>query len=94
VTERPTAVATVVLPRSLAALFDGAPRRIDGTGATVDELVRDLDRRLPGLRDRVCTSGGALRPHINVFVDGRPGALETAVADGAVVHILPAVSGG
>jgi len=49
---------------------------------------------VPGMRDRLVEEGPRLRPHINVFVDGTPADLATAVPATAVVHILPAVSGG
>ena len=86
-------VATVVLPRSLTALFPGTPRRCEATGATVAEVIDDLDRRVPGLRDRVC-DGPSLRRHMNVFVAGSQATLATAVRPGDVVHVIPAVSGG
>ncbi len=90
-TDGPT--VTVVLPRSLTALFPGTPLRCDATGSTVTELIDDLDRRVPGLRERLC-DGAALRRHLNVFVAGQQAALSTAVQEGEVVHVIPAVSGG
>jgi molybdopterin converting factor small subunit len=84
---------TVVLPRSLTALFPGVPRRCEATGRTVGELIDDLDTRIPGLRDRLC-EGRALRRHLNVFVAGERAALTTAVPEGEVVHVIPAISGG
>ena len=86
-------MATIVLPRSLIALFPAASRREIAAGATVAELLVQLDRRIPGLRDRLA-DGGRLRPHINVYVDGRPADLATEVSGDAVVHVIPAVSGG
>ena len=87
-------MATVLLPGSLLALFPGAPRRNEVDGETVDAVIATLDRAVPGLRDRLVEAGPRLRPHINVFVDGSPADLATAVSAGAVVHVLPAVSGG
>ncbi len=87
-------MATVVLPRSLVALFPGAERHASVPGATVAEVIDALDARWPGLRDRVCESGPAIRAFINVFVDGRAAALDTALGPDSVVHILPAVAGG
>ena len=52
----------------------------------------------PGVRDRVITELGRVRPHINIFVDGENirdvDGLATPVRDGAEVFIIPAVSGG
>ena len=87
-------MATVLLPRSLLALFPGVERRHAIPGSTVDTVLTALDARVPGLRDRLVEAGPRLRPHINVFVEGRPATLATAVADGDTVHIIPAVSGG
>lgn len=86
-------MATVVLPRSLVALFPGAARRETADGATVDELVTRLDARIPGLRARLA-DGPKLRPHIKVYVDAQPADLDTPVSAGATVHVIPAVSGG
>jgi sulfur-carrier protein len=87
-------MATVVLPRSLVALFPGAERRNDVAGRSVAALVEALDAAVPGLRDRLVEAGPRLRPHINVFVDGQPAELSTPVRPDAVVHVIPAVSGG
>jgi len=87
-------LATVLLPASLIALFPGTVKRHEVEGDTVAALIKALDRSVPGLRDRLVEEGPRLRPHINVFVDGSPGDLTTAVAPGATVHVLPAVSGG
>jgi molybdopterin converting factor small subunit len=86
--------AVVVLPRSLVALFPGAERRTTVDGATVLEIVEALERRHPGLRDRLVEAGPRIREHVNLFVDGEPATLATSVADGATVHVIPAVSGG
>ena len=90
---------TVLLPGPLHALA-GARESVEVTGAspTVADALAALWARHPALRDRVLREDGRLRPHVNVFV-GREsvrytGGLETRVADGAEIAILPAVSGG
>jgi molybdopterin converting factor small subunit len=89
------APAVVHLPRSLVALFPGvAQRQMEARGATVADVVADLDARVPGFRNRVVDAGPVLRPHINVFVDGRQASLDTPVAPGATIHVIPAMSGG
>jgi molybdopterin converting factor small subunit len=87
-------MATVLLPRSLLALFPGTDRRHDVDGHSVAALLEHLDGTIPGLRDRLVEAGPRLRPHINVFVDGSPADLATAVSPDSVVHVIPAVSGG
>jgi sulfur-carrier protein len=87
-------MADVILPRSLVALFPGAPRRISASGATVAEVIADLDTQVPGIRNRIVDAGPTIRTHINVFVGGDRATLATPVPDGATVHVIPAVSGG
>ncbi len=87
-------MATVLLPRSLLALFPGVDRRQELQGADVASILAALDARAPGMRDRLVEEGPRLRPHINVFVDGKPADLTTPVRADATVHVIPAVSGG
>ena len=87
-------MAVVHLPRSLIVLFPGAPRHGEIEAATVAELIAELDRRWPGMRDRLCEAGPRIREHVNVFVDGDRAQLSTPLPPDAVVHVIPAVSGG
>jgi molybdopterin converting factor small subunit len=87
-------VPTVVLPRSLVALFPGAERRVAVSGRTVLEVLDALEEQVPGVRDRLIDAGPTIRQHLNVFVDGERAGLETPVATASVVHVIPAVSGG
>ncbi|WP_225154819.1 MoaD/ThiS family protein [Bradyrhizobium sp. NBAIM08] len=87
-------MAVVLLPRSLLALFPGVERRHAVDGADVDAVLSALDVRAPGMRSRLVEEGPRLRPHINVFVAGRPADLSTPVGPEDTVHVLPAVSGG
>ena len=88
------AAAVVHLPRSLVALFPGTERRVDARGATVAEVIADLDRQVPGMASRLLDAGPTIRSHLNVFVAGDRAGLHTPVPAGADVHIIPAVSGG
>jgi molybdopterin synthase sulfur carrier subunit len=87
-------MAVVVLPRSLIVLFPSAERRVEAEGATVAQLIDDLDRRWPGVRDRLCQRNDTLREFINVYVDGLPAEMSTPLEPHSTVHILPAVAGG
>jgi molybdopterin converting factor small subunit len=87
-------MAEVHVPRSLAALFPGVPRRLDVEAADLAGLIRGLDERYPGMWDRLCQPGPRLRPHINAFVDGQPASLDAPLMSSSIVHIIPAVSGG
>ena len=67
-------------------------------GATVREVVDELDRRYPGLKCYLVDETGRLRRHVNVFVGDEPIAdrvtLADALAPDANVFILQALSGG
>jgi sulfur-carrier protein len=87
-------VVEVYLPRSLLLLFPAADRRPRVEASTVAEVIDRLEERWPGMRARLCDAGPTVREHINVFVDGEPADLDTAVGPRSVVHVIPAVSGG
>ncbi len=68
---------------------------VEADGATVGEVLADLDRRFPGLRFRVVDEQGRLRRHMRIFVneDGTRD-LSTAVAPTDEVTLMQALSGG
>jgi len=78
--------------------YTGGAKRVEGSGETLDALLRDLDARHPGLRGRLVTDAGALHRFVNVYVNDEDvrftGSLDTALADGDSVTVLPAVAGG
>jgi molybdopterin synthase sulfur carrier subunit len=88
------AVAEVHLPRTLQPLFAGLPRTVELEAATVADALDELDRRWPGLRDRLCEPGPEIRPHIHVYVDKQRARLDTALADRSRVDVVTAISGG
>lgn len=87
-------MAAINLPPTLPPLFEELPRHLDVPAATVDEAITRLDERWPGLRDRLCEPGPALRRHINVYVDREPADLQTALAADSRVDLIAAISGG
>lgn len=84
----------VVLPRALLNLFPEASQRVEFSAATVGDVMDELERRWPGMRDRLCDSTPAIRRHINVFYDGKRAKLDTPLNQGATIYVLTAVSGG
>jgi sulfur-carrier protein len=84
----------VRLPGVLVDLFPGAPRRVELAAATVSEMIDGLDRRWPGMSDRLRDSTPAVRRHINIFIDGERSTLETKISPGSEVFVLTAISGG
>ncbi|MGI9539302.1 MAG: MoaD/ThiS family protein [Miltoncostaeaceae bacterium] len=68
---------------------------VEAEGATVDELLLDLDRRYPGIRFRMIDEQGGIRQHIRIFVNReRSDALARELLPGDEVQILQALSGG
>ena len=86
-------VALVTLRGPLRTLAGGRPEhRVPG--ATVGELLRELERAEPAVSGWILDERGAIRRHINVFVSGERAGAETAVTENARVDVLPAISGG
>jgi molybdopterin converting factor small subunit len=85
-------MAVVRLRAPLRDRAGGAELTVEG--ATVGELLVALERDRPELRGWILDERGVLRRHINVFVNGEPGAQDTAVAPDDRVDVLPALSGG
>jgi molybdopterin synthase sulfur carrier subunit len=87
-------MAAVHLPKTLMPLFAGLEPEQEAEGETVAEALAALDARWPGLLDRLCEPGPALRRHIRVFVDRAPAELDTPVGAGTRVDVLTAITGG
>ena len=84
----------VKLTPLLVDLFPGSTRRVELEAGTVAEMVDALDRRWPGMRDRICDTRPAIRRHMNVFVDGERAKPATKLRPGAQVFVITAISGG
>ncbi|CAN5632553.1 MoaD/ThiS family protein [soil metagenome] len=73
-------------------------KKIDGDGATLRELVDDLESRHSGLKDALVGEDGQVHRFINVYVNDEDvrflGGIETPLEEGDSVSILPAVAGG
>jgi molybdopterin converting factor small subunit len=87
-------MAELHLPPTLRPLFRDLPRRLEIDAGTVDEAIERLDEHWPGVRDRLCEPGPALRRHINVYVDRERAGLETALETRSRVDVIAAISGG
>jgi molybdopterin converting factor small subunit len=70
-------------------------REVEASGATLAEVVADLDRRYPGIRFRMIDEQDRLRPHVRLFVNGEQARdLAIALAPSDEVQIVQALSGG
>ena len=88
---------TIHVPRELRSCCKG-DAALMLAAANVRAVLDELERRYPSLYRGICDDTGAVRRHVNLFVNNdhmrdRDG-LETALVPGDEVSILPAVSGG
>jgi len=87
-------MARLRLPTTLTPLFTELPRRLELDATTVGGAIDELERRWPGVRDRLCEPGPELRRHIHVYVDGERASLDTPVGERSDVSVVAAISGG
>ena len=77
--------------------YTGGEKAVSGEGATLSELIDNLETSHPGLKERLI-DGEDLRRFVNVYVNDEDvrftGGLETKLDDGDQVVVLPAVAGG
>ncbi|HAM41122.1 MAG TPA: molybdopterin synthase sulfur carrier subunit [Candidatus Omnitrophica bacterium] len=87
----------VRIPTPLQRLTNGQGE-VPCAGSTVNDLLADLERRHPGIKERICDESGKLRRFVNVFVNEEDIRFlqgdQTAVKDGDEVSIIPAIAGG
>ena len=87
---------TVRIPTPLRTLTDGQDE-VSVEGATVGELIENLELKHPGIRERLLDEKG-VRRHVNLFVSDEDirflDNLETELREGDAVSIVPAIAGG
>ena len=75
----------------------GGNAEVEVTGSTVGAALADLVKKYPGLEAKLFLNG-TIRPYINVFINNEDirylDEMETAVTDGVIVALIPAVAGG
>ena len=87
-------MATVIVPALLRGLCGGVPYH-ELSGATIGDILEQLDNRCPGIYDRL-VEDGSLRPELAFAIDGEVVglALHDPVAPNAEMAIVPAIGGG
>jgi molybdopterin synthase sulfur carrier subunit len=87
----------VRIPTPLQKLTNGQAE-VEGTGATLRELIEDLEKKYPGFKERICDETGRVRRFVNVYVNEEDVRFQqgegTALKDGDEVSIIPAIAGG
>jgi molybdopterin converting factor small subunit len=85
---------TVRVASPLRSYTNGAAST-EANGATLSEVLADLERRYPGMRFRMIDEQDRIRQHIRLFVNTRAaGTLAEPVRAGDEVHLICALSGG
>src|SRR3989338_4537865 len=88
---------TVRIPAPLQKLTQNQ-EKVEANGANVKELIENLDKKFPGIRERICDENGKVRKFINIYVNEEDVRFlqqeETSVKSGDEVSIIPAIAGG
>ena len=88
---------TVRIPTPLRKYTQGQ-EEVTAAGATVREVIADLESRYPGIRERICDDSGNVRRFVNVFVADEDirflKNLDTVVGERDELSIIPAIAGG
>lgn len=88
---------SVRIPTILRTYTHGASE-VTATGATLSEVLDDLDTHYAGIKGRILDDNGALRRFVNVYVGNDDvrflDDLATPTPDGSQVSVIPAVAGG
>ncbi|WP_372728386.1 MoaD/ThiS family protein [Nocardioides sp.] len=78
--------------------YTGGDSEVSAEGATLAEVLDDLDARFAGIKGRVLDESGTLRRFVNVYVGNDDVRflenLQTPTPDGTQLSIIPAVAGG
>jgi sulfur-carrier protein len=71
---------------------------VESRGANIKELIDDLERNFPGIKERICDEKGKIRRFINIYVNEEDVRFlkqdQTSLKDGDEVSIIPAIAGG
>jgi sulfur-carrier protein len=90
-------VSVVVSIPTILRTHTGGEKRVNAAGDTLQAIIADLESNYSGISERL-VDNGKLHRFVNIYVNDEDvrfsGGLETVVADGDSVTILPAVAGG
>ena len=96
-----TAVTTPTVDVRVTAVlqkYTGGAKTVKANGATVLDLLNDIESRFPGFKSQMFGDDGKLHRFVNVYLNDEDirytGGPDTAVKTGDVIDILPALAGG
>jgi len=82
---------------TILRVHTGGEKRVTATGSTLQAVIADLESNYSGISNRL-VDDGKLHRFVNIYVNDEDvrfsGGLDTVIADGDSVTILPAVAGG
>lgn len=87
----------VRIPTPLRKLTNGKDE-VDGSGKDVREVINNIEKQYPGLKERICEDDGKIRRFVNIYVNDEDirfkNNVDTELKDGDEVSIIPAIAGG
>ncbi|MFH0732603.1 MAG: MoaD/ThiS family protein [Candidatus Omnitrophota bacterium] len=87
----------VIIPTPLQKLTKNQAG-VEANGSNIKELIDDLEKSFPGLKERLCDETGKIRRFINIYVNEEDVRFlkqdNTLLKDGDEVSIIPAIAGG
>ena len=90
-------MTTIRIPSPLRRYTDSQSKVSTG-GATINELIENLETAYPGVKSRLCDDNGQIKRYVNVFVNGEEirtlQGPDTPVSEQDEVSIVPAMAGG
>jgi molybdopterin synthase sulfur carrier subunit len=91
-------VTATVRIQTILRTYTGGESEVTATGATLAEVLDDLDASYAGIKGRILDDQGELRRFVNVYVGNDDvrflDNLQTATPDGTQISVIPAVAGG
>jgi molybdopterin synthase sulfur carrier subunit len=90
-------MAIVRIPTPLRKLTGGS-EEVNASGKNVGEMIGELEKQYPGIKERICDESGAVRRFVNIFVKDEDirflQNLDTPLGERDEVSIVPAIAGG
>ncbi len=87
----------VRIPTPLRKLTNGKDE-VSAEGRTIKEVIDDLERQYPGLKERICEPDGRIRRFVNIYLNDEDirfmENMDTETKDDDEVSIIPAIAGG
>ncbi len=87
----------VRIPTPLRKLTNGSDE-VTAEGRNIAEVISDLEKNFPGLKERICEQDGKLRRFVNLYLNDEDirfkNNLETEIKDNDEISIIPAIAGG